>query len=188
MISRQEASYKKWHGANQSDKARFYQGYYHPKNAKKCLSKMNVYRSSWELKFMEWADRNPAILQWASEPIPIKYLNPVANIAECKKNNLDPKNPENWKLSNYWTDFWIETKKNGITKRTFIEIKPYAQTQKPYPINESAPLKDIRRYNRNAETYLVNMAKWTAARKYFKAKGCDFLVITERTLEKIGLL
>lgn len=184
-----ESSYKKWHKANQSDKAKFHQGYFHPSNRKKCLSQTNIYRSSWELKFMEWADRNPAIIEWASEPISIKYLNPVANLAECKKNNLNPKDPKNWKLSNYWTDFWIETKsKDGKVKKTFIEIKPYSQTKKPYPINESAPLKQIKSYNRTAETYLVNMAKWTAAKKYFNSRGCDFLIFTEKTLERLGLL
>ena len=74
------------------------------------------------------------------------------------------------------------------TKKIFIEIKPYEQTQKPDPIFEGAKLKEMKAYNRKAETYLVNMAKWDAAKKYFNARGCDFAVFTERTLAKLGIL
>lgn len=184
------ASYKSWHKANMSDKAKFHQGYFRPVNQAKCLSRTNIYRSSWELKFMEWADRNPAIQRWASEPVSVKYLNPVVNMEYCRRRNLDPKDKRNWKLSNYWTDFWIEVRdrNTGKTKKIFIEIKPYKQTQKPYPVNESAPLKAIKRYNLETSTYLINISKWSAAKKYFNERGCDFMVVTEHTLEKLGLL
>jgi len=78
---------------------------------------------------MQWCDRNPSILRWASEPIGIPYLNPVDNLDYCMQHNLDPNNPANWKKCTYYTDFWIEiadaTKPDGF-KRIFIEIKPYA--------------------------------------------------------------
>ena len=181
--------YKRQNRPNMSDKAKFHQGYFIPSNPDKWVTKEIIYRSSWELGFCQWADRNPNVIRVASEPCAVKYLNPVSNLAYCKDNNLDPKNPHNWKMANYYTDFWMEVKgKDGGIKKIFIEIKPYEQTQKPQPINEGAKLKEMRAYNRTAETYLVNMAKWDAAKKYFNARGCDFAVFTERTLSKLGIL
>ena len=76
---------------------------------------------------------------------------------------------------------------NGRIRKIFIEIKPFAQTQQPKPINESATIKEHRRYNREAETYLVNCAKWAAATKEFQSRGAEFMVVTERTLKKLGM-
>lgn len=172
-----------------NENAKWHQGYYFPINKEKCLSTTNIYRSSWEESFMRWCDRNPAVVQWASEPISIKYRNPVSNLDYCKRNNLNPRDPRNWKVANYWTDYWIALKgKDGVVKKVFIEIKPYSQTLKPDPIAASAPLKEQRAYNRAAETFLVNKAKWEAAKKYFNDRGCEFSVFTERTLEKLGCL
>lgn len=181
--------YKKWHKPNMSDNAKFHQGYFYPKNKAKCLSKENIYRSSWEFLFMGWLDKNPSIKRWASEPIAVPYKNPVKNLEECKKNGLDPRNPALWVTSKYFTDFWYEIEqKDGSVKKVFVEIKPYAQTLKPQPISQNASLKEHRDYIRKANTYLVNMSKWSAALKYFKSKGCDFIIVTEKTLEKLGLL
>lgn len=49
-------------------------------------------------------------------------------------------------------------------------------------------MKEHKKFNKDAETYLVNMAKWTAAKKYFEAKGAEFMVVTEKTLKQLGLL
>lgn len=183
------SSYKNRNRPNMSENAKWHQGYFKPSKPEKCLSTTNVYRSSWELKFMEWCDRNPLIERWASEPVSVQYKNPVSNLEYCKKNGLNPKDPKNWKLANYWTDFWIELRqKDGTIKKIFIEIKPYSQTQPPKVVNESAPLKEQKRFIREAETYAVNKAKWQAAKTYFNQRGCDFVVFTEKTLEKLGCI
>lgn len=45
--------YKNRHKPTQnSDKVKFQQGYYIPVNLEKCLTKQNIYRSSWERLFM----------------------------------------------------------------------------------------------------------------------------------------
>ena len=36
-----------------------------------------IYRSSWELRVMNYFDRNPNILQWASEEFSIPYRSPI---------------------------------------------------------------------------------------------------------------
>lgn len=189
MAFKNFSGYKNFNKPNMSENARWQQGYFNPINRDKCLSKENIYRSSWELSFCQWCDRNPKIKRWASEPISIKYRNPVANLEYCKKNGLDTKDPRNWKVSNYHTDFWIEVLgDNGSIKKIFIEIKPYNQTQPPKPIPANAKLKEQRRYAREASTYLVNKAKWVAAKEYFAKRGCEFSVFTEKTLEKLGCL
>ena len=173
-----------------NEKLKYKQGYFIPNNPEKCLTQINEYRSGWEFFFMKFWDESPLILRWASEPIAVKYLNPIANMEYCMKNNLDPNNPTNWKLCNYYVDFWIEvadnTKEDG-KKRVFIEIKPYDQTQCPKPILESASLKEHKAYNKAAETFLINKAKWEAAKQYFAERGAEFMVLTEKTLEKLGM-
>lgn len=184
------SSYKKRHGPNLSENSKWHQGYFIPtKNPKKCLTKENIFRSSWEQSFMMWCDSSDKVVRWASEPIKVPYRNPIGNLEYCKKNNLNPKDPKNWSVNNYWTDFWCELLgADGKIQKIFIEIKPYAQTQKPEPITTGATLKEYRSYNHNAQTYLQNMAKWAAAKRYFEERGCVFAVWTERTLEKLGCL
>lgn len=182
-------NYKNRNKPNLSESSKWSQGYFYPTNREKCLSSVNIYRSSWEESFMKWCDRNPSVVRWASEPIGVKYKNPVGNLEYCKKNNLNPKDPRNWKVSTYYTDFWIEIKsKDGSVKKVFIEIKPYSQTVQPDPIAASAPLKEQKSYCRAAETFLMNKAKWEAAKKYFNDRGAEFSVFTEHTLERLGCL
>ena len=183
--------YKRTHAPRKSENVKYHQGYYIPEHPEKWLTKENVYRSSWEFLFCKWADQNPAVLKVASEPIGIKYLDPTGNLEYCMKHNLDPNNQQNWKARTYYTDFWIEiadeTKPDG-KKRIFIEIKPYEQTQCPKPLTESATLKEHKAYNKAAQTFLVNQSKWSAAKKYFEERGAEFMVMTERTLQQLGLL
>lgn len=183
--------YKYTHKPVISDKSKYHQGYYTPKHPEKWLTQIIEFRSSWEYAFCRWCDDNPQILKVASEPIGIKYLDPCGNLEYCMKHNLDINDPHFWKERTYYTDFWIEvaddTKPDG-KKRIFIEIKPYDQTQCPKPLTESATLKDHKAYNRAAQTYLTNQSKWTYAKKYFEERGAEFMVITERTLQQLGLL
>lgn len=183
------STYKKAHKPVMNENSHYYQGYFYPKNPEKCLSKDNIYRSSWEAKWMQYCDQNSTIVRWASEPVAVKYRNPVANLKYCKQNGLDPKDPTNWKVCNYYTDFWCEMKKpSGEVEKIFIEIKPWSQTQQPKPVKADCKLKEAKAYNKAAETWLVNTAKWKAAKAYFEAKGCKFMIVTEKTLKKLGLL
>jgi len=77
---------------------------------------------------------------------------------------------------------------DGTVKKVFGEVKPYAQTQAPKPLQQGAKLKDHRRYINEANTYLVNVAKWNAAKKYVNERGCEFVIITEKTLHSLGVL
>ena len=96
-------------------KMKFKQGIYIPKNPEKYIhsyTKMNehteypIYRSSWELSFFKFCDYSPSITKWSSEPVGIKYFNPV------KKRQ-----------STYYPDAIII--RNNTT--FLIEIKPKSQ-------------------------------------------------------------
>lgn len=181
--------YKARNKPNVSDNAKWHQGVFLPKHPEKWITKENIFRSSWEQSFMNYLDMNPAIVQIGSEPIKIPYLNPVKNLEYCIKNNLDPKDRRFWAKANYWCDFFFVAKQNdGSLKKFFVEIKPYCQTVRPKPLNESAMLKDKKKFNREAQTYLVNEQKWLSAKKFCEDHNCSFLIITERSLEKMGLL
>lgn len=144
---------------------KFKQGKYKPKNPNKYIGDLNniVYRSSWEKKFMIWADTNPRVLRWNSEEIRIQYLSAIDG-----------------RQHKYYIDFYIEYKnKNDEIEKTLIEVKPFAQTQ--------PPIKGInmKTYLYQVEQYVKNINKWKATQKYCDNNGLKFQIITENEL---GLL
>ena len=57
---------------------KFAQGKFTLKNPEKYIgSKDPIYRSGWEIAVMKMCDENPAIEQWASEPVRIPYRDPL---------------------------------------------------------------------------------------------------------------
>ena len=182
--------YKKRHGAVRSEKMKFHQGYYVPQlHPEKCLSKTNIYRSSWELAFYDWCDRNADVVRWASEPISVEYKNPLSCMKYCETYKLDWRNPIYWKTAKYNIDVWIELReKNGNVRKIFIEIKPYEQSVPPKQPGPNAKLKEHKAFNRLALQYIQNQQKWIAAKKFCEARGAEFMVLTELTLKKMGII
>jgi hypothetical protein len=138
------------------------------------------------MAFCKWCDASPSVKRWSSEPIKIPYFDRVSNLDECKKYGLDPNNPKNWKVRNYFTDFWVEIDKGGeVTEKWFVEIKPKNKLIKPIPPAPSAKLKDIKRFNMQAKEYLINEAKFAALNEWAKKHDMKFYVFTEDTLSKV---
>ena len=139
-------------------------GTFRPKNPEKYKGDYTniLYRSSWERIFMNWCDTNPNIKRWQSEEKAIWYYNPVQ-----KKN------------CRYFPDFIVEyERKDGITMQEMVEIKPYRQVVGP-PEN---PKRRTKGWVSSVMTYMVNQAKWNAARKYCENKGMNFRIVTEKEL------
>lgn len=139
-----------------------YKGWFKPKNPSKYKGDANniVYRSNWELRVMKHLDDNPAILWWASEELPIKYVSPVDN-----------------KVHRYFPDFIVRTKrKDGSEQTLILEVKPYKQTLMP------TQKRKTKRYLTEVATYAVNQAKWKAADLFCKEHGWQFKLITENEL------
>jgi len=49
--------------------SKYHQGRFNPRNPEKYKGDFRniIYRSSWEVEFMRYCDRNPNILEWGSE-------------------------------------------------------------------------------------------------------------------------
>ncbi len=120
-----------------------------------------VYRSSWELKFMNYCDTNTNILEWGSEEMYVWYKSPVDN-----------------KPHRYFPDFYIKAREsNGQVKKYIIEVKPQRQTKPP-----AKPKRQTRGYLREAYEYAKNQAKWKAANEWCLDRGFEFKVLTEKEL------
>ena len=137
--------------------ARFAQGKYTLKNPTKYIgTKVPTYRSSWEYTFMKFCDEHPSVSQWASEAVQIPYRNPLTG-----------------KQTIYVPDFFIVyADKGGKQKVELIEVKPKNQSVR----------ENLGRSRANQAHYVINMAKWEAARSWCKQKGIFFRVITEEDI------
>ena len=120
-----------------------------------------VYRSSWELKFMNYCDTNTNILEWGSEEMYVWYKSPVDN-----------------KPHRYFPDFYIKAREsNGQIKKYIIEVKPQRQTKPP-----AKPKRQTKSYLYEAYEYARNQAKWKAASSFCKDRLYEFKVMTEDEL------
>ncbi len=147
---------------NRYKKQPYKQGIYIPVNPKKYIGiKKPEYRSSWELKFFQWCDKNENILEWASEAVVVPYISPVDN-----------------RPHRYFVDNIVTIKEGNNTKTYLVEIKPSKQT-KP-PVSSKRKKKSTIIYENY--TYAVNCAKWDAARKFAKSKNIEFIILTENEL------
>jgi len=137
--------------------ANWAQGIFTPTNPQKYIGKHNPkYRSGWEFTFMQFCDKNDAVLKWASEAIAIPYMNPITG-----------------KRANYIPDFFIVYQnKYGKQIAEMVEIKPKKQS-----LIESRTASA-----RDRAVVAVNHAKWAAANAYCKQNGFKFRVVTEDDL------
>lgn len=137
--------------------SRFAQGKFTPKHPEKYVGgKTPTYRSSWEFAFMRFCDEHPSVEKWASEAIRIPYKNPLTG-----------------KLTTYVPDFFVAyNDKSGRQRVELIEVKPANQAMR----------EQLGRSKVNQASYILNQAKWAAARIYCKQKNIFFRVITENDI------
>lgn len=197
MVIKASDAYKRQHKPLDESKTKYKQGYFNIPN--QYLHKyvgdptQIIYRSSLEYKWCLYCCKNPQILRWSSEPVAIPYYNPLKYFKaknNTKKGQIfEKQNAIEKSRSNYYIDFWVEIQTNlGQIKKAFIEIKPYGQTIEPIHPGPNAKLKDIRAFNRAAEMYIMNVAKWKAAKQYCDSLNCDFLIVTEKTMKGLRLV
>lgn len=142
---------------------KYHQGFFTPKNRYKYKGDLSriVYRSSWELRTMMMLDDSPGVLEWTSEETIIPYLSPV----DGKKHR-------------YFVDFKAKFNTKDGVKTFLIEVKPEAQTK--LPVNKKNKINKT--YVNQVETYIINEAKWSAAKDYCKKKNWEFRILTEKNL------
>lgn len=140
-------------------------GYYIPVYPEKYKGKGKIrLMSSWEEAFCRWCDYSSGIIEWSSEEIIIKYQDPINPIKYNKP-----------KFRSYYPDFVIKTANGDIY---LIEVKPYKQTKTPTR-SKSKSSKTMMTENKN---WVVNQAKWKAAKAFCSRKGWIFKIITEKEL------
>ena len=121
-----------------------------------------VFRSSWELRVFKWCDNNPNVLRWASEEIVIRYRAPLDQ-----------------QMHRYFPDVWVEVRAaDGSVRQSILEIKPDAQTRPP--VAKKGKRKSV--HAREVARWLVNEAKWNAAKEFCEQRGLQFFLVTEKTL------
>jgi len=143
--------------------SRYRQGIYKPLNREKFSGNQDpIYRSSWELKFFKWADTNKRVVRWGSENIIIPYVSPLDR-----------------KVHRYFVDnFIVFLNAEGKPKKYLIEIKPSKSVSKPVVNNRKK--KQTMIYEQ--KTWIINQAKWEAAKKWADKKDYEFLILTEKEL------
>ena len=137
--------------------SKFARGKFTMKHPEKYIgNKIPIYRSSWEMSFMNFCDTNKSILRWGSEIVKIPYRNPLTG-----------------KHTVYVPDFFIEyVDKNGVRHMELIEIKPANQQL----------LEKVGKNKVNQALYIKNQAKWQAAQIWAKQNGIKFRVLNENDL------
>ena len=140
-----------------------YKGIFKPSFPEKYIGdyKNIIYRSLWELKFMNYCDRNENILKWSSEEIHIPYISPIDN-----------------RVHRYYPDFFIKYKDaDGNIKESLIEIKPKRQVNGP-KIGKKVSQKQLY----EMKEYAKNQAKWKAAEEFCLDRRWKFQILTEDNL------
>ena len=140
-----------------------YKGKFRPKNHKKYIGDFRevIYRSSWELKFMQYCDTNKSVVKWSSEEIVIPYRSPVDN-----------------RMHRYFPDFYVKYKDvKGNYQEKVIEIKPAKQVKEP-----KIQKRRTKKYVTEVFTYATNKAKWEAAEDFCKDRRWQFQILTEKEL------
>jgi hypothetical protein len=142
--------------------AKYVQGFYNPINPEKYIGNIKeiVYRSSWELRAFKWADLTDNILEWSSEPFPIRYFDYSTN-----------------KTRRYFPDLYLKIKTKEGIKRFIVEIKPEKQTKPP-----KQGRKKTKTFIQESLTYEKNVSKWSQAEKFCKDNDMTFMVISEKEL------
>jgi hypothetical protein len=120
------------------------------------------YRSSYELKFMQYCDLTEDVISYQSEEFFIPYRSPIDN-----------------RFHRYFPDFYIKYKdKEGNIRKAVIEIKPAKDLKMP----EQNPKRKTKSWVYAVKTYAVNQAKWSAAEEYCADRGWEFRIFTELEL------
>jgi hypothetical protein len=140
-----------------------YKGKFRPKFPQKYKGDPTniVYRSLWELKFMNYCDQNENILKWASEEYIIPYKSPIDN-----------------KYHRYFPDFYIKYKNTeGKLIESLIEIKPEKQVRGP-----KIQKRQTKSYLSEVYEFAKNQAKWKAAEEFCLDRRWEFKILTEKDL------
>lgn len=141
------------------------QGFFSPNNPSKYVGTHPIiYRSALERDVMRFFDENSNVISWGSESVIIPYIKPTDN-----------------KMHRYYTDFVVKIKDiNQEVKKFLIEVKPFKQTIPP-SVSKRKKEKTIITEQVN---WAVNNCKWKAAKEWCNKNGYQFVILTEKDIQK----
>lgn len=139
-----------------SRKSRYNQGYINPKSCKKLID-----------------STQPIIYRSSYEKRFMVWLESSSKVvrwgSECV---CIPYLFVDGKMHRYYPDYYIEFVDGS---KMLVEIKPSNQTHAP--VNENAWA---------AKEWTRNFCKWKAAQEFCEAKGLQFKILTEKTIDKLS--
>lgn len=116
---------------------------------------------------MEYLDKSPNVLVWSSEEFFIPYYSPL-----------------DYRGHKYYVDFIVITSDSeGKQQGWVLEVKPAAHLQKPNAPKRMTD-KATKSYLYAAKQFILNKAKFDAAREFCALKGLKFGIITENFIFK----
>jgi hypothetical protein len=149
---------------SRNEDSKYNQGKYRPHNPQKYGGDVSniVYRSSYELKFMQYCDLTESVNSWKSEEFWIPYRSPLDG-----------------KTHRYFPDFFIKYKdKDGKTRNMVVEIKPAKDLKEP----QTNPARRTKSWAYSVKMWAINQAKWTAAKEWCADRKYEFKILTEKEL------
>ena len=147
-----------------NEDSRYHQGKFRPRNPQKYNGDISniVYRSSYELKFMQYCDLTESVISYQSEEFWIPYRSPLDG-----------------KIHRYFPDFFLKYKdKDGKTRNMVVEIKPAKDLKEP----QTNPTRRTKSWAYSVKMWATNQAKWTAAKEWCADHNYEFKIMTEKEL------
>ena len=147
-----------------NEDSKYNQGKYRPHNPQKYGGDVSniVYRSSYELKFMQYCDLTESVNSWKSEEFWIPYRSPLDG-----------------KTHRYFPDFFLKYKdKDGKTRNMVVEVKPAKDLKEP----QTNPTRRTKSWAYSVKMWAINQAKWEAAKEWCADHNYEFCIFTEKEL------
>ena len=144
--------------------SKYNQGKFRPRNPQKYGGDVSniVYRSSYELKFMQYCDLTESVNSWKSEEFWIPYRSPLDG-----------------KTHRYFPDFFLKYKdKDGKVRNLVVEVKPAKDLKEP----QTNPSRRTKSWAYSVKMWAINQAKWEAAKEWCADHNYEFRIFTEKEL------
>jgi hypothetical protein len=111
---------------------------------------------------MQYCDLTESVNEWRSEEFFIPYVSPLDN-----------------KVHRYFPDFFVKYKdKNNINRTLVVEIKPQKDLKEP----DANPKRKTKSWAYSVKTWVINQAKWKAAKEWCADRKYEFRILTEKDL------
>ena len=168
--------------------SKYNSGNYIPINKDKVLKLNNeggvYYRSGWEKKIMVWLDSMESIVQWGAECMEIPYQATHFEGGDVKL-----------KSHRYYPDFFYKMlMPDNTMKYVVMEVKPQKEYDMVISLIEERlkvpedGLKKLKNFEYDLKMAYKNKQKWETMIEWCNKKGYEFIVVTENTMKKRGMI